>query len=421
MDSGTLLTLLGQIALILTLARLCGSLAQRLGQPSVVGEIVAGILLGPSLLGWLAPTAFSVLFPASLRAPLELLAQLGLILFLFMVGLDVDPSSLRSNGTRILTISLLGMALPFAMGGVLAATVLYPINDLAGVSLGSFSLCIATAMAITAFPVLARILQDRGLTDTPLGSLALACASVDDVCAWCLLAVTIALHRSGSFSAAVPTLLGVGLFMALMAGGMPRLGAWLGARFQRQGLDGGLQTMVFVLVLLAAMATESIGIDVIFGGFLFGALLPRDRAFRQALQQRSADFASLVLLPIFFALSGFNTNLRLLFGGKEGLVVLVVLVAVLGKFVGVWFAARLGRVPRPTAWNLAWLMNCRGLTELIVLNIGLRLGILSPTIFGLFVAMALVTTALTGPLLRLKRDPATRQEDAGSLQGEVHA
>lgn len=407
MESGTLLTLLGQIALILALARLCGSVAERLGQPSVVGDIVAGILLGPSLLGWLAPAVFTGLFPTNLRTPLELLAQLGLILFLFMVGLDADPTSLQRNGSRILTISLIGMVLPLALGGALAATVLYPINGLKGVSLESFSLCVATAMAITAFPVLARILQDRGLTDTPLGSLALGCASVDDVCAWCLLAVTIALHRSGSFVAAVPALAGVGLFLAGMAGVMPRLGKRLLARFQRQGLDATLQASVFVLVLLAAMATEAIGIDVIFGGFLFGTLLPRDRTFRQALQQRSADFASLVLLPIFFALSGFHTNLRLLGGGNLILFALVLAIAVSGKFIGVWLAARLLQVPPTTAWNLAWLMNCRGLTELIVLNIGLRLGILSPTIFGLFVAMALFTTAMTGPLLRLKGDPGT--------------
>lgn len=409
MDSSTLLTLLGQIALILALARICGSLAQRIGQPAVIGEIVAGILLGPTLFGWLAPGTFTALFPITLRAPLELLAQLGLILFLFMVGLDVDPASLRGYRRRILTISLSGIALPLVLGGILAATVLYPINGLADVPLSSFSLCIATAMAITAFPVLASILQDLELTETPLGSLALACASVDDVCAWCLLAVTIALHRSGSLASAMPTLLGVVLFVSLMAVVMPRLGPLLLARFQRQGLNASLQTSVFVLVLLAAMATEAIGIDVIFGGFLFGALLPRDRAFRQALQLHSADFASLVLMPMFFALSGFQTNLRLLLGGKERLVVVVVVaLAVAGKFLGVWLAARLGRVPAPTAWNLAWLMNCRGLTELIVLNIGLRLGILSPTIFGLFVTMALVTTSLTGPLLRLAEDPAAR-------------
>ncbi|MEB3199837.1 MAG: cation:proton antiporter [Synechococcaceae cyanobacterium] len=415
MDSGSLLTLLGQIALILALARLCGAAAQRCGQPAVIGEIVAGILLGPSLLGWLAPGLSASLFPTALRSPLELLAQLGLILFLFMVGLDVDPSALRGNRTHIASIALSGIGLPLLLGGILAATVLYPINGLAGVSLASFSLCIATAMAITAFPVLACIVEDRGLTGTRLGSLAVACASVDDVCAWCLLAATIALHRSGSLLAALPTLLGVALFLGLMALLMPRLGPSLLRRFQRQGLDAGLQTTVFVLVLLAAMATEAIGIDVIFGGFLCGAMLPRDRSFRQALKLRSADFASLVLLPIFFALSGFHTDLRLLFAGRDTLVLVpaVVSLAVAGKAWGVWGAARLCRLPAATAWNLAWLMNCRGLTELIVLNIGLRLKILSPTIFGLFVVMALATTALTGPLLRLQRDPAAQPATAG--------
>lgn len=408
MDSGSLLTLLGQIALILALARFCGVVAQRLGQPEVIGEIVAGIVLGPSLLGWLAPAAFTVLFPLSLRMPLELLAQLGLILFLFMVGLDLDPTALRGSRTHVLAISLSGIALPMLFGGLLAATVLYPINGLAGVSRLSFSFCIATAMAITAFPVLARVLADRGLAETRLGNLALACASVDDVVAWCLLAVTIGLQRSGTPVAAVPTLLGVALFIGLMSLLMPRIGPPLLRHFQRHGLDAGLQTTVFVLVLLAAMATEAIGIEVIFGGFLFGALLPRDAALREALKLRSADFASLILLPIFFALSGFNTDLRLLFDGRQVLVPVVLSLAVAGKSLGVWLAARCCRLPAATAWNLAWLMNCRGLTELIVLNIGLRLKIISPTIFGLFVVMALVTTALTGPLLRLPRDPAAQ-------------
>jgi Kef-type K+ transport system membrane component KefB len=410
MTSSVLLILLGQIALILTLARCCGWLASRIGQPAVVGEIVAGILLGPSLLGWLAPSSSAALFPQALRSPLELLAQLGLILFMFMMGLDLNSAALPRPRRRVLSISLAGIGLPLLLGGGLAATVLYPLNALAGVSLLSFSLCIATAMAITALPVLARILEDRGLTQTPLGALALGCASVDDVSAWCLLAMTIALHRSGSLLAAVPTLLGLGLFVALMAALMPRLGPRLLAHFRHHGLDAGLQTLVFVLVLLAAMATEAIGIDVIFGGFLFGALLPHDRSFREALKLRSADFASLFLLPIFFALSGMNTNLRLLLANGEalGLVLLVLTIAVAGKTVGVWLAARRCQLPAATAWNLAWLMNSRGLTELIVLNIGLRLRIISPLIFGLFVIMALVTTVLTGPLLRLARDPAAQ-------------
>lgn len=405
MTSQTLLLLLAQIAVILTLARVCGSLLSRLGQPSVIGEILAGILLGPSLLGWLAPAAMQALFPPSLRLPLELLSQLGLILFMFVVGLELDRRSLPLGPGGVLAISLSGIAAPMLLGLLLAAGGLYRLNGLPHTPFAAFALCVAVAMAITAFSVLARILRDRGLLHTPLGTLALACASIDDVCAWCLLAVAIALHRQGSLLAALPSLLGVLGFAALMAQLMPRLGPLLLSRYHRRGLDAALLTLIVVTLLLCAMVTEALGIDVIFGPFLFGALLPGDAQFRQALRLRSGEFASLVLLPIFFALSGFQTDLRLLQGARLLLVPLVIVLAMAGKFGGVYAAARLQGVAGTTAWNLAALMNIRGLTELIVLNIGLRLGIISPLVFGLFVVMALITTVSAAPLLRTPPAP----------------
>lgn len=400
MSSQDLLSLLAQIAVILSLARLCGALMTRLGQPAVIGEILAGIVLGPTVLGGIAPGTMQALFPEALRPPLELLSQLGLIVFMFVVGLELDREGLPQRFAGVLTISLSGIAAPMLMGLLLAAGGLYRVNGLPQTPFPAFALSVAVAMAITAFSVLARILADRQLLRTPLGSLALACASIDDVCAWALLAVAIALHRHGSLLEALPSLLGVGGFAAAMALVMPRLGPGLLSRFRRRGLDGTLLTLILVPVLLSAMVTEALGIDVIFGGFLFGALLPGDGAFRQALRLRCGDFASLVLLPIFFALSGLNTDLRLLLGPMALLVPLVIALAMLGKFSGVYAAARLNGVAGRSAWNLAWLMNTRGLTELIVLNIGLRLGIISPLVFALFVVMALVTTVSTGLLLR---------------------
>lgn len=400
MTSQDLLSLLAQIALILTLARLCGALMTRLGQPAVIGEILAGIALGPTLLGWIAPGAMQALFPQVLRPPLELLSQLGLILFMFVVGLELDRQGLPQRIGGVLTISLSGIAAPMLMGLLLAAGGLYRVNDLPQTPFPAFALCVAVAMAITAFSVLARILADRQILRTPLGSLALACASIDDVCAWCLLAVAIALHRQGSLLEALFSLLGVVGFAAALALVMPRFGPWLVGRFRRRGLDGTLLTLIVVPLLLSAMVTEALGIDVIFGGFLFGVLLPGDGEFREALRLRCGDFASLVLLPIFFALSGLNTDLRLLLGPMAVLMPLVIALAMIGKFSGVYTAARLQGVGGGSAWNLAWLMNTRGLTELIVLNIALKLGIISPLVFALFVVMALVTTLSTGLLLR---------------------
>ncbi len=407
MSSQDLLSLLAQIAVILSLARLCGALMTRLGQPAVIGEILAGIVLGPTVLGWMAPGTMQALFPEALRPPLELLSQLGLIVFMLVVGLELDREGLPQRFAGVLTISLSGIAAPMLMGLLLAAGGLYRVNGLPQTPFPAFALSVAVAMAITAFSVLARILADRQLLRTPLGSLALACASIDDVCAWALLAVAIALHRHGSLLEALPSLLGVVGFAAAMALVMPRLGPGLLGRFRRRGLDGTLLNLILVPVLLSAMVTEALGIDVIFGGFLFGALLPGDAAFREALRLRCGDFASLVLLPIFFALSGLNTDLRLLLGPMALLVPLVIALAMLGKFSGVYAAARLNGVAARPAWNLAWLMNTRGLTELIVLNIGLRLGIISPLVFALFVVMALVTTVSTGLLLRPEPSGAT--------------
>lgn len=406
MPTATLLHLLVQLALIIGAARLMGALFRRLGQPTVMGEFVAGILLGPSLLGWLAPQGFALLFPADTRPYLSLLAQLGLVFYMFLVGLEFDAGQLRQRLGAAVAVSQMGILLPFSLGLGLAVSVLHPLNQRdSGAALLPFALFCGVAMAITAFSVLARILSDRQLIGTPLGTLALTCASIDDVTAWCLLAVTIAVARSGSALAALPTLGRIVLFALVMLLLAPRLMRPLLRRFERHGqqLDHTLLTGIYILVLLAATLTAAIGIDVIFGGFLLGVVLPRNAAFLEALRIRTDDFVSLVLLPVFFTTSGLSTNLRLINQPSLwALTLLVVAVAVAGKFLGAWGTARLVGIDRRDAWNLGWLMNTRGLTELVILNIGLHLGVISPLIFSLFVLMALITTLMAGPLLRLR-------------------
>lgn len=409
MPGETLLHLLLQIALIIGAARLMGSLFRRLGQPPVMGEIVAGILLGPSLFGWLSPAGFAAMFPRTTQPYLVLLAELGLIFYMFLVGLEFDATHLRQRLRVAVLVSNAGIVLPFALGVVLAVTVLHPLNQAdTGVDVVSFALFTGVAMAITAFPVLARILSDRGWVATPLGTLALTCASVDDVSAWCLLAVTIAVTRTGTFLGALPTIAGIAAFAVAMLLVAPRLFRPLLRRFERRGtLDPTLLTCVYILVLLTATATAAIGIDVIFGGFLLGVVLPRNPAFREALRIRTDDFVSLVLLPIFFATSGLQTRIGLVDQPELWAAgALIILVAVAGKFLGAWGTARLMGIAPLEAWNLGWLMNTRGLTELVILNIALRLGVISPLIFTLFVLMALVTTLMAAPLLRSDPAPA---------------
>lgn len=392
--------LLIQIATILFAGRVLGRLFRKVGQPSVVAEIVAGILLGPSLLGMISPGALHALFPASSLAALSVTAQLGLVFFMFLVGLEFDVGLLRGQGRASLAISVAGILVPFVLGGLLAFP-LEPLLGVAGVPPLTLALFMGIAMSVTAFPVLARILAERHLLRTRIGALALASAAANDVVAWCLLAVVVAVaSASGVGSAATTIALTVPYVMVMWMVVRPAL-ARLGPR-AGSVVSADLVSAVFLLLLLSAAATEWIGIHALFGAFLFGAVVPRESGLAERLIEKLEDLVTLVMLPLFFAYSGLRTEISLL-NSVEGWQTagVVVLVATVGKFGGTALAARLAGLELRGAAAIGILMNTRGLMELVVLNVGLDLGVVSPELFTMMVVMALVTTLATSPILEL--------------------
>ena len=403
--------LLLQLAAILAAARLVGRLAARLGQPQVVGEMAAGILLGPSFLGWIAPGLADRLFPADGLAGLAAASQVGLAIFLFLVGLELDVEAIRRRGSGVAAISFTGIALPFLLGVLLAAP-FHARHAPPGVPLLHFALFLGTAMSITAFPVLARILAERRLTADPLGSGALACAAVDDATAWTLLAAVTFLVGAGEGAlapwAAAPLLVAYAL---VMAGPGRRALRRLEHAYRARGeVTDGLLAGILLVALGSAAVTEALGVHALFGAFLAGAVMPKDPGFVRAVERRVEGVVVVLLLPLFFALSGLRTRVGLLAGAGMGLDgALVLAAAIAGKFGGVTLAARAGGLPAREAAALGILMNARGLMELVVLNIGLELGILSPARFTLMVLMALATTVMTTPLLARLYPPARRR------------
>ncbi|MDR2985111.1 MAG: cation:proton antiporter [Nocardiopsaceae bacterium] len=388
--------LLFDLALIIVLARLLGALARRMGQPPVLGEIVAGILLGPTIWG---TNITGTLFPASLLPPLTALANLGLVFFMFVVGYEVDLGLVTGRGRVAAGVALGSIIAPLVLGIALAGWFVHRYHPR---DTTSFILFLGTAMAITAFPVLARILSDRGLHRTRVGGLALAAASVDDVLAWGLLAVVIAVAGAGSGHGELRLALAP-VYAAVMIWLVRPALRWLARFYERQRrLTPNLLAAVLALLLLSSYATDWMGVKFIFGAFIFGIVMPRDvPALREAILERLEQVSVLVLLPVFFVVAGLNVNLRGI--GLSGLVdlVLIMLVAVAGKFGGAYFGARLTGVQRRQAGALAALMNTRGLTELVILTVGLQLGILNKALFTLMVVMAIVTTGMAGPLLRV--------------------
>lgn len=393
--------LLLQLLLIVTASRLTGWLFTRFGQPAVVGEMAAGILLGPSLFGLLAPEAFAFVFPADSLGTLKLLAQVGVCLFMFSVGMELDLGQLRHKAQAAVAVSHASIVLPYLLG-VLLAYALYSELAAPGASFIAFALFMGIAMSITAFPVLARILQERGLARTPLGSTAIACAAVDDVSAWSLLAFVVAIAKADSLAGTALNLGLVLLFVVLMLGLVrPLLPRWLGAgRLAQEAPSRNTLAAVLLVVVAAALCTELIGIHALFGAFLAGAIMPSRAGFRQAIALRVENLSAVLLLPLFFAYTGLRTQLGLLDHWQDWLLCLLIIgVATVGKLGGSALAARLAGMGWKPALQLGALMNTRGLMELIALNIGYDLGILSPRIFGMLVIMALVTTMMTGPLL----------------------
>jgi Kef-type K+ transport system membrane component KefB len=395
--------LIAQVAAVLLASRVLGALARRVGQPQVVGEMAAGLALGPSVLGALAPGWSAALFPLPSLGFLQALSQMGLVSFMFVVGLDLDPSQLRGRGAAALFVSHGSIALPFALGTGLALA-LYGHLAPAGVAFAPFALFLGAALSVTAVPVLARILGELELEQTPLGTLALAAAAVGDVTAWCVLAVVVAIARNDAPGAAV-TIAGAALFTAALWLGLRPLLAR--ARLFKGPLGPEALAAATLLALACAFCTEAIGVHALFGAFLAGAVMPRGEAMAH-LAHRVEDVLEVVVLPLFFAFTGLRTDLAL--GGAPQTLLAVVLVAVLGKLGGAAAGARLAGLSWREAGALGALMNTRGLMELVFLSVGLEVGVLSPQLFAPMVVMALVTTAMTRPLLvRLAPTSAPQQ------------
>ena len=397
-----------QLGIILSVSSAVGWAFTRCGQPAVLGEMMAGILLGPSLFGLVAHNAFVFVFaPASLDA-LRLFSQIGVCIFMFAVGMELDLSQLRHSAHRFLVIGHSSILIPYLFGVVLALS-LYNNYAPAGTSFISFALVMGISMSITAFPVLVRILQDRKLFHSKLGQMATLCAAIGDVTAWCILAFVVAIAGAANVRTAAFSLMLVAVYVAAMV----LIVRPVLRRLLEQSLlyesepTKGVLALVFGTVLLSALSTEIIGIHALFGAFLAGIVMPAGGGFRKKLVLRVEHFSSVLLLPLFFAFIGLRTQVGLLNSSWDWLVCFVIIaVATIGKLGGTSLVSRMMKMSWRESLQLGALMNTRGLMELIVLNIGYDLGILSLRIFTMLVLMAIITTLMTGPLLDLFRDKA---------------
>lgn len=391
------LAILMALATIIVVGRSLGFLVRLIGQPPVIGEIVAGVVLGPSLIGSLWPEVGQQLIAVEAVPALSAMAQLGIVLYMFQMGLEFNHGSLKSESRDIALISHAGIALPFLLGALLSLW-LYPRYAVPGVGFTAFSLFIGIAMAITAFPVLARILSDQGLSQTRLGRLAMACAAIDDVTAWCLIAGLICFLQVGQGHPLSTLFMTAGFIVFMVV--MVRPGIKLAASTQ---VDQSIAALILLLVLMSSIATESIGIHAIFGAFLLGVIIPHDSRWAKEFESRFKDVVRTLLLPAFFVVVGLKTDLRLLGGFDHWLACgLIIGIAVVGKFGAGFVASRFNRnLSLRESVALGALMNTRGLVELIVLDIGYRLGVISQTVFSMMVLMAIVTTLMTTPILRL--------------------
>jgi len=388
-----------QMFFILAACRAVGWVARRCGQPQVIGEMIAGVLLGPSLLGLFWPGAQQFLFPPESLDTLYVVAQLGIGLYMFLVGAEFDMGLFRSRIRSAVLVSLAGMLVPFITGVALALW-LVKVPGLFSEQTRPFEaiLFLGAAIAITALPVLARIIQDRGLTGTALGTLVLAAGAINDAAAWCVFAIVLATFGGGTMVVVKAFAGGIG-YALLMAFAGRKLLAPLGriAEAQRR-ISPGLLGVILMLLMLAAWAMDAAGIHAVFGGFLLGTAMPRG-FITQELKRQLEPLAVVFLLPIFFAFSGLNTRFDMVSSLELLLIAAVVLVAsIAAKAVACWAAARLAGEDNRTAMAVGTLMNARGAMELIILNIGLQKGIIQPALFSIMVLMAIVTTLMTAPL-----------------------
>ena len=413
--------LLLQIAVILAVSRLCGWLVTRwLHQPQVIGEMIAGVLLGPSLLGALAPHVQQFLFPPESRAVLGVVAQLGIAIYMFLVGLDFRGDDFKANVKGAVSISLSGIVVPFLVA-IVATPLLIDVPGLFSAHVSRFdaTLFLGAAIAITAFPVLARIIQDRGLIGTTIATLSLAAAAIGDAVAWCVVAVVLASLGAGS-----------GIAILAIAGGMlltglllllgPKLFAPLGRLAEREqaagrGLSPTILAVALILCTLSAWISDAIGLHAVFGAFLMGAALPRG-VFAERLRKLLEPFTLVFLLPLFFTYSGLNTRLTMVNTPELAWIAVGILFAsIFAKFVACWGAALATGQGNARALGIGALMNARGLTELIIVNIGLQAGIIGPALFSMLVLMAIVTTLMASPVFELVYGRAAR------ARGEIGA
>lgn len=387
-----------QILTIILIARLFGWMMNKIGQPTVIGEIVAGIVLGPSLLGLFFPQFSNFLFPVDSLDNLQFLSQIGLILFMFIIGMELDVGILKRSAHDAIVVSHASIIFPYFLGVVLAYF-LYQNFAPDTISFTAFALFIGIAMSITAFPVLARIIQERDLTKDHLGTLAITCAAVDDVTAWSLLAVVIAIVKAGDITSALLTIILSIAYVIFMLFVVKRLLNKIAqTHFTRETVNKPILAVLFGILLLSSYMTEVIGIHALFGAFMAGVIIPANQSFRRVLAEKIEDFSLVFLLPLFFVFTGLRTQIGLLNNPDLWIVCLIIIaVAIAGKFFGSAIAAKFVGQSWRDSLVLGALMNTRGLMELVVLNIGYDLGVLTPEVFTMLVLMALITTFMTGP------------------------
>ena len=395
--------LLLQLVIILGAARLLGLLLRYFGQPAVIGEMAAGIVLGPIVFGAVAPELHAEIFAQASRGPLEGLSQLGLVLFMFIVGAELRlPTGVRSQIISASWIGVLSVLIPMGLGLAIAFP-LYPVISIPGVPFWPFALFMAAAMSITAFPVMARILKDRGMTQTTVGRLAMTSAAVADLLAWILVALVVVLASSAhDWNAFVRQIVGVLILVAIIFGVFRPLIAWLLTKYASDGRPAGaLLAALLIGTFGCAYATGYLGVHPVFGAFLFGTCVPRDDRLLHSLIERIEHVAVLVLMPVFFALAGLNTTSDAFVGAGLGGLALILGAAIVGKYAGAVLGARVCRYSWRESMAVGSLMNARGLMELIVMKVGLDIGVIGPQAFTMLLVMALVTTVMTTPLVML--------------------
>ncbi len=404
--------LLIQIIAVLLMVRLFGFLFKHIGQPGVIGEIVAGIVLGPSVLGYFFPDVFQALFPPESLTNLELLSQVGLVLFMFVIGMELDFSVLKNKINETLVISHAGILVPFFLG-IVASYWIYEEYAAAQTAFLPFALFIGISMSITAFPVLARIIQERNMTKTSLGTLAIASAANDDVTAWCLLAVVIAIAKAGTFASALYAIGLTALYIIIMFMVVRPFLKKVGEVYANQEvINKTFVAPILLILIISSTLTEIIGIHALFGAFMAGVVMPPSIGFRKVMMEKVEDIALVFFLPLFFAFTGLRTEIGLINSpALWGVCLLLITVAVAGKLGGCAVAARLVGESWKDSFTIGTLMNTRGLMELVALNIGYEMGVLPPSIFVILVIMALVTTFMTTPLLHLVERIFARREE----------